>query len=103
MLKRRIPVLPIARVALLMLVFAIPTAACSSDTSIDGTYANDVEGTITLDGGTWTVTQGDSSSSGTYTVEGTTITFLIDGQPAGAGKIDGDTLTDPDGKIFTKT
>ena len=95
----------VAGLTLILVVMVLGSVACSSDDGVAGTYVHEVEGTIELrSDGTWSIMQeSGSAAEGEYEVEGTTITFFIDGQRLGTGTIEGDQLTDPDGKVFTKT
>jgi hypothetical protein len=79
-------------------------AACGSDAGgASGVYTHPSEGSITLnDDGTFLITQGGvDGATGTYEVDGTTITFTIEDQSF-SGPLEGDTLTDPDGNEFVK-
>jgi hypothetical protein len=82
-------------------------AACSSNNAnaaVAGSYLAPKVGAIVLSAdGRFSIAQANKSVvSGTYQLDGTSITFFIGGKKAGTGSIEGDKLTDPDGNVFTK-
>ncbi|HEY7280126.1 MAG TPA: hypothetical protein VID47_00925 [Actinomycetota bacterium] len=93
--------------ALVLLLAVVVLAACSSNgnASVAGAYLNPKKGAIVLsEDGRFSVAQADNTVvSGTYTLDGSKITFTIGERTAGSGTIEGDKLTDPDGNVFVKT
>ena len=102
-LRRRLPV-ALALVIALGAVGAACGKGYDGGTSVAGTYVNETEGEIELrDDGTFEIRQPEGGgTSGTYSVDGTTITFVLEDGAEFEGRIEGNTLTDPDGKEFVR-
>ena len=88
---------------LVVITLAITLVSCRKQTT---TYVNNKDPKVTMslkgDGSfTVTETQKNRSFSGTYKIDGTVITFSMEGKTA-SGKIEGDVLTDPDGDTWKK-
>lgn len=95
------------RAGAVLIVFAMAVTLLSCK-SYKGTYVNTKDSTVSLelkgDGSFAVYEKGKTAAAtGTYKVEGTVITFTLPGMgKSGTGKIEGDTLTDPDGVTWKK-
>lgn len=93
-----------AGAVLITFTLAITLLSCRKQQT--GTYVNNKNSNITMalkDDGSFTVTEKERNRtvSGTYKIDGTVITFSLEGKTA-TGKIEAGVLTDPDGDTWKK-
>ena len=96
-----------AGAVLILLTMSFSLLSCSK--GVAGTYVNSKESKQTIqlksDGSFALYETGNTTAAatGTYKVEGTVITFTINGMSkTGTGKIENGVLTDPDGVTWNK-
>ncbi|HEY6351654.1 MAG TPA: hypothetical protein VI636_19815 [Candidatus Angelobacter sp.] len=93
-----------AGAVLVLLTLTATLLSCSRKPT--GTYVNTKDSKVTLElksDGSFTVSQKtmNRSVNGTYKIEGTVITFTLQGHDA-TGKLQDGVLTDPDGDTWKK-
>lgn len=97
------------RVGAVLIVFTMAVTLLSCSKSVAGTYlsTNDSQTTLELKGdGSFSMHRKGSPNplfTGSYKVQDKVITFTLSGEnTTGNGKIEGDTVTDPDGNTWKK-
>ena len=91
-------------VAVLLIAVLFACVGCQPEAKLKGTFVNADGDSMYFDGdGTVTMTAAEFpiSISGTYTVSGSTVTIIVMGTAATA-TWSGNTITDPNGVVWTK-
>lgn len=95
-----------AAVLVILLTITVTLVNCSSNPA--GVYVSSKDPTITMElkrDGSFSILSKRSTAavmSGTYKVDGKVVTFAVNGNTLGTGKIEDSTITDPDGTTWKK-